>query len=91
MSNYDPRYAQDDEHPFYIPGYGNFPRAVARKAKKLFRARDNIRAAEGKDSALANEIDAALKAEEPTARSHRYWQDVLEPKVDDWYEQARKQ
>ncbi len=83
MSDYDSRYADNTDQPFSIPGYANFPRAVARKAKKLFRARDDIRAEEGEDSELAREIDEALASQ--TAQSHAYWQETLEPKVDDWY------
>lgn len=84
MSNYDPRYADDNDEPFSIRGYANFPHAVARKAKKLFRARDDIRAEEGEGSELAQEIDDALAAR--TAQPHSYWQETLEPKVDDWYD-----
>ncbi len=58
-TNYDPNYADDNDDPFYLERYNNFPHEIVRKAKKLFRPRDDIAAAKGKGSPLVKEINAS--------------------------------
>lgn len=81
--DYDPRYADDNDEPFYIEGYHNFPREIARLAKKMFRARDDVAAVEGANSPLAKEIDASL-----SDQGYAQWKE-LESRVDDWYKKPR--